>query len=109
MKPDDIAGLYVENADYFGRTASREDIIEETQTLISRWEQREYRVLECPEILSGLGTPNVEVKVGLDYLVSSPSRGGKSDHGWVRSVYVASFSADGTPLIQKHAEIERGK
>ena len=109
MKPDDIAGLYVENADYFGRTASREDIIQETQTLISRWEQREYRVLEGPEILSGLGTPNVEVKVGLDYLVSSPSRGGKSDHGWVRSVYVASFSADGTPLIQKHAEIERGK
>lgn len=109
MKPEDIAAMYVEKPDYFGRTATHEDIIKETQTLISRWELRDYRVLEGPEVLTGIGTPNVEVKVGLDYRVSSPSRGGKTAQGWVRSVYVVHFSADGTPLIQKHAEVERGQ
>lgn len=109
MKPEDIAAMYVEKPDYFGRTATHEDIIKETQTLIGRWELRDYRVLEGPDIISGLGTPDVEVKVGLDYRVSSPSRAGKTSQGWVRSVYVVHFSADGTPLIQKHAEVERGQ
>jgi hypothetical protein len=109
MKPEDIAAMYVEKPDYFGRIATHEDIIKETQTLISRWELRDYRVLEGPDIISGLGTPEVEVKVGLDYRVSSPSRGGKTSQGWVRSVYLVHFSADGTPLIQKHAEVDRGQ
>jgi hypothetical protein len=109
MTPEAIAAMYVESPDYFGRTATHADIVKETQTLISRWEIRDYRVLEKPEIKSGLGTPDVEAKVGLDYRVSSPSRGGKINQGWVRSAYLVHFSADGTPLIQKHAEIERGQ
>lgn len=109
MTPEAIAAMYVESPDYFGRIVTHAEIIKETQTLISRWEIRDYRVLEQPEIKSGLGTPDVEVKVGLDYRVSSPSRGGKINQGWVRSAYLVHFSADGTPLIQKHAEIERGQ
>lgn len=109
MTPDEIAAMYVESPDYFGRIATHADIVKETQTLISRWEIRDYRVLEQPVVQSGLGTPDVEVKVGLDFRVSSPSRGGKINQGWVRSTYLVHFSADGTPLIQKHAEIERGQ
>lgn len=109
LTPEAIATMYVEKPDYFGRTATHADIIKETQGLISLWENREYRVLEQPEVKNGLGTPDIEVKVGLDYRVSSPSRGGKISQGWVRSSYLVHFSSDGTPLIQKHAEIERGK
>lgn len=109
MTPEAIAAMYVESPDYFGRTAKHEDIVKETRNLISLWEIRAYRVLEQPEVQSGLGTPDVEVKVGLDYHVSSPSRGGKTGQGWVRSTYLVHFSADGTPLIQKHSEIERGQ
>lgn len=109
MTPEAIAAMYVEKPDYFGRIATHPDIIQETRNLITLWENRSYRVLEPPEVQSGLGTPDVEVKVGLDYHVSSPSRGGKTNQGWVRSAYLVHFSADGTPLIQKHAEVERGK
>ncbi|MEZ5386961.1 MAG: toll/interleukin-1 receptor domain-containing protein [Prosthecobacter sp.] len=109
MTPEDIAAMYVEKPDYFGRTATHDEIIKETRNLISLWEIRAYRMLEQPEVQSGLGTPDVEVKVGLDYHVSSPSRGGKINQGWVRSSYLVHFTADGTPLIQKHAEVERGK
>ncbi len=109
MTPETIADMYVEKPDYFGRIVTHADIIQETRNLTALWENRSYRVLEPPLVQSGLGTPDVEVKVGLDYHVSSPSRGGKFIQGWVRSSYLVHFSADGTPLIQKHAEIERGK
>lgn len=109
MTPEAIAAMYVEKPDYFGRAVTHADIIQETRNLTSSWEIRTYRVLEDPEVKNGLGTPDVEVKVGLDYRVSSPSRSGKTNQGWVRSLYLVHFSAEGTPLIQRHAEIERGK
>lgn len=109
MTPEAIADMYVEKPDYFGRIVTHADIVQETRNLILNWENRTYRVLEPPVVLKGLGTPAVEVQVGLDYHVTSPSRGGKFSQGWVRSLYIVHFSEDGTPLIQKHAEIDRGK
>ena len=109
MTPEAIADMYVEKPDYLGRIVTHDDIIKETGKLISLWEDRSYRILEPPVIQSGLGTPDVEVHVGLDFHVSSPSRGGKSNQGWVRTSYIVHFSEDGTPLIQKHTAIQHGK
>ncbi|WP_395751280.1 toll/interleukin-1 receptor domain-containing protein [Prosthecobacter sp.] len=108
MTPDDIAAMYVEKPDYFGRAATHVEIAKETGRLIELWEMRNYKVLEGPTVIDGLGTPDVEVRVGLEYHVSSPSRG-KTSQGWVRSSYLVHFSSEGFPLIQKHAEIERGQ
>lgn len=109
MTPEAIAAMYVEKPDYFGSIKTHDEIIKETQNLISLWEDRTYRVLEPPLVLKGLGSPDVEVQVGLDFHVASSSRAGKTSRGWVRSRYLLHFGEDGLPLIQKHAEIDRGK
>lgn len=102
----DIAAMYTDMPDYFGSVVKRDEILTQTQNLITRWPERSYQVTEEPEVTSGLGTPEVEVKVGLEYRVSSPTRG--KTQGWVRSIYIVHFNAEGAPLIQKHAEVERG-
>jgi len=104
--PQEIAAMYTESPDYFGMVVSRDEILTQTQNLLSRWPQRDYRITEEPEVISGLGTPDVEVKVGLEFRVSSPTRG--KTQGWVRSIYIVHFDLEGSPLIQKHAEVERG-
>lgn len=114
MTPEAIAGLYEAESDYLGTPKKlRAEIATEAGKVIARLasQQRiqQFHVLESPQIAAGLGTDLVEVRAAVGYVVTSLAGGASVDKGWVRSVYVVHFTADGTPLIQKETVVARGK
>lgn len=114
MTPEAVAAMYEEESDYLGRTKKpRAEIATEVGNVIARLKSQQkyqqFHVLEAPEIVQGLGTDLVEVKAAVGFLVSSLAGGVQIEKGWVRSVYFVHFTANGTPLIQKEAVVERGK
>ncbi len=114
MTPEVVAAMYEEESNHLGTEKKpRSKIAAEFGNVIARLKSQQkyqgFHVLEPPEIMQGLGTDLVEVKAAVGFVVKNMVGGEPVEKGWVRTLFLVHFTADGTPLIRKQVVTESGK
>jgi hypothetical protein len=104
-----IAEMFAEKvSNYYGEPKSRKQIEDDTLKHQKAWPSREYRISGEPQVMQGLGTKNVSVEVGMDFVAArADGKGENRRQGHLKARYDLEFKNSGTPVIAGVEEIER--